>query len=364
MRLLIINPGSTSTKISLYDEDRLVFEESPFHDAPELLKYKTVNDQMPFRKAVILEMLERNGIDPKSIDAYVGRGGSAYTQPSGVTVIDERLYRDTANAVGGSEHPAKLGVMLAYELCKEYGGQMFTLNPTNVDELSDLARLTGISGIYRKAQSHVLNQKAVASAHAKKLGKTYEECRFIVCHIDGGITVNAHEYGKMIDGNVGAGGDGPYTPTRLGSVPINGILDYLEQHTPRELQIMLSRSGGFVSHYGTSNSDIIHAQIDAGDKKAKLIWDGMVYQICKEIGAMAAVLKGKVDGILLTGGLVRFDDLVGMIREHCEWIAPVSLYPGELEQETLAEEALKVLHGEKTALTYAGKPVWNGFDFD
>ena len=169
MRLLIINPGSTSTKISLYEEGTLIFEESPFHDAPELLRFRTVNDQLPFRKEVILDMLKRHGIAPESIDVYVGRGGSAQPQPSGVTIINQQLYEDSLNAVGGSEHPAKLGVMLAYELASEYGGQMYTLNPTNVDELCDYARVTGISGIYRNAQSHVLNQKAVASFHAEKL---------------------------------------------------------------------------------------------------------------------------------------------------------------------------------------------------
>ena len=364
MKILIINPGSTSTKISLYEDERLIFEESPFHDAPELLKYKTVNEQLPFRKKVILDMLKRNGTDPSEIDVYVGRGGSAYTQPSGVTVIDERLFEDTKNNVGGSGHPAKLGVMLAYELCREYGGQMFTLNPTNVDELCDYARLTGIDGIYRKAQSHVLNQKAVASYHARRMGKTYEQCRFIVSHIDGGITVSAHRYGAMIDGNVGAGGDGAYTPTRIGSVPVGNVLDYLENHSVDELKSMLSSSGGFESYFGTYKSDEIHKMMDDGNRKAELVWNGMIYQICKQIGAMSAVLEGRVDAILLTGGLTRFDDLVESVKRRCEWIAPVSVYVGEMEQETMLLETLRVLRGEIKANHYSGKPVWNGFDFD
>lgn len=362
MKLLIINPGSTSTKISLFEDDKLIFEESPFHDAPELLKYRTVNDQMPFRKGIILDMLERHNVRPEEVDVFVGRGGSAQPQKAGVTMIDELLYKDTVAAVGGSEHAAKLGVMLAYELGREYGKQMYTLNPTNVDELCDYARLTGIKGVYRNAQTHALNQKAVAKFHAEKMGRRYEECNFIVCHIDGGITVNAHEHGRMIDGNVGSGGDGSYTPTRIGSVPVLPLLDYIDSHSVADARLMCSRAGGFVSWFGTSDSDRIHSMVEEGDKKAVLIWNGMIYNICKEIGAMAAVLKGKVDGILLTGGLVRFSDIVEEIKEHCGWIADVSVYPGEMEQETLMSEVLKVLKGESTAQKYTGEPVWKGFD--
>ena len=173
LKLLIINPGSTSTKISLYENETSLFEESIFHDAPVLLQYPNVNDQIPFRKQVILDMLARHGVAPETIDVYVGRGGSAYTQLSGVTEINQRLYDDTVKGVGGSEHPAKLGVMLAWELSREYGKKAYTLNPTNVDELCDYARLTGIKGVYRNAQSHVLNQKATADFHARKMGKKY-----------------------------------------------------------------------------------------------------------------------------------------------------------------------------------------------
>ncbi len=292
MKLLIINPGSTSTKVSLYEDNRELFEESLFHDAPELLRYPTVNDQMPMRKRVILEMLRRRGYDPAEIDVFVGRGGSAHPQSAGVTEIDERLYQDTALAVGGSEHPAKLGVMLAYELGTAWGGKMYTLNPTNVDELCDYARVTGISGVYRKAQAHVLNQKAVAQCHAASLGRRYEDCNFVVCHIDGGITVNAHCHGRMVDGNVGAGGDGAYTPTRLGSVPVLSLLDYIEAHSVADVRLMCSRAGGFVSHFGTADADKIHALVQAGEPKAVLVWNAMIYQVGKQVGAMSAVLKG------------------------------------------------------------------------
>ena len=361
-KLLIINPGSTSTKVSLFEDEKCLFEKSLFHDAPVLLKFPHVNDQMPFRYKVILDMLKEEGYDPKEIDVFVGRGGSACTQPGGVTVIDEKLYDDTVAAVGGSEHLAKLGVMLAWQFAKEFGRDAYTLNPTNVDEYSDYARLTGIKGVYRVSHSHVLNQKAVAEAHAKSLGKKYEDCNFIVAHIDGGITVSAHDHGKMVDGNMGADGEGAFTPTRIGSVPVLSMLDYVETHSVKEAKLLCARSGGFVSLFGTSDSDKIHALVDEGDKKASLIWNTMIYQICKMIGEMSAVLCGKVDGILLTGGLMRFDDVRAGIEKRCGFIAPISVYPGEMEQEALAYGVLDVLRGEKKALKYSGKNVWNGFE--
>ena len=362
MKLLVINPGSTSTKVSLFEDDRVLFEENVFHDAPELLRYPTVNDQMPFRKALILSLMEQHGYEITDADCFVGRGGSAYSQREGVTVIDETLYLDTVHAVGGSDHPAKLGVMLAYELGQEYGKPAYTLDPTNVDELDDLARLTGIRGVYRSAQFHVLNQKAVARKHARAMGRRYEDCNFIVAHIDGGITVNAHLKGRMVDGNVGAGGDGPYTPTRIGSVPVLPLMDYVDAHSTDDVRKMCSRSGGFVSMFGTADGNAVHRRVLAGDREACLVWQGMIYQIGKMIGEMAAVLHGQVDGILLTGGYMRFADLIDTLRDMCGWIAPVSVYPGEMEQEALARAVWEALRGEREIRRYAGKPVWKGFE--
>lgn len=364
-RLLIINPGSTSTKISYFENEKNVYTESVFHDAPELLQFKTANDQLPMRRAVVEDFLAKHGLEPGRIDVFVGRGGCAYSQQAGVMRISPELVTDTADDVGGSDHPAKLGVMLAYELCREYGGEMYTVNPTNVDELCDYARPTGIAGLYRRAQTHALNQKAIAALHAQKMGKRYEACSFIVCHIDGGITVTAHRNGRMIDSTEGAGGDGPFTPTRLGSIPVMEVLRYLDEgHSTGEMRTMLSRSGGFVSHFGTSNSDAIHAMVQSGDRKAALIWNTMIYQLCKSIGEMAAVLKGRVDGILLTGGLVRFADIVEGVTDSCGWIAPISVYPGEREQEAMAEAVMEVLRGEKEAHEYTGKPVFTGFGWE
>ena len=301
-KLLIINPGSTSTKISVFEDEKSILEKSRFHDAPVLLQYPHVNDQVPFRYEVILEMLKEDGVDPAEIDVVVGRGGSAHTQPSGVTIIDQKLYDDTLAAVGGSEHAAKLGVLLAWRFIQDYPCPAYTLNPTNVDEYCDYARLTGIRGIYRFGHSHVLNQKAVAEAHAESIGKRYEDCRFIVAHIDGGVTVGAHDHGRMIDGNMGADGEGPFSPTRIGYVPILALLDYLQDHPADDVRRMCSRAGGFVSLFGTSNSDTIHALVDQGDPKATLVWNTMIYQISKNIGEMSTVLCGKVDAILPYSG--------------------------------------------------------------
>ena len=365
IKMLVINPGSTSTKVSYFEDEKNIYTESIFHDAPELLKYPTTNDQMPMRKQVLLTFLQSHGMTPADMDVFIGRGGCAYSQAAGVMEIDERLVQDTAADKGGSDHPAKLGVMLAYELGCEYRKPMYTMNPTNVDELWDCARLTGIAGLYRRAQTHVLNQKGIAAIHAKKLGKRYEDLNLIVCHVDGGITVTAHKAGRMVDSTEGAGGDGPFTPTRLGSIPVMEVLQYLDEgHTTAQMRSMLSRSGGFVSHFGTSDAAKVHALVDAGDKKAVTVWNAMIYQLCKSIGCMAAVLEGKVDGILLTGGLMRYDDILKGVEQRCGWIAPITVYPGECEQEAMADAVLEVLRGQRQANRYTGVPVFQGFKWD
>lgn len=361
-RILVINPGSTSTKVSLFDDETAVFEKNLFHDSSVLLQFPHINDQIPFRRGVIMAALKAEHIDPITIDAYVGRGDGAHTQPGGVMQIDQRLYDDTVACVGGSVHPAKLGVMLAWQFGQEFKKPSYTLNSTNVDEYNELARLTGIKGVYRVAHTHVLNQKAVAEYHAeKKLGKRYEDCNFIVAHIDGGITVGAHEKGRIIDASMGADGEGAFTPTRIGSVPVLELLDYIDKHSTDDVRLKCARAGGFVDLFGTSNSDTIHALVDKGDRKATLVWNTMIYQICKMIGVQSVVLCGKVDGILLTGGLMRFADIIEGITKRCGFIAPISVYPGEMEQEALGLSVLKVLRGEATARTYTGEDVWRGF---
>ena len=361
-RLLVVNPRSTSTKVSLFEDEMPVFERNLFHDSSVLLKFPHVNDQMPFRREVILDMLKEEGVDPASIDAFAGRGGGMHSQQSGIIRIDRNMFDDAAKGVDGSEHPAKLGVMLAWKFAEEYGKPAFTLNSTNVDEFNDCARLTGIKGVYRFSHSHCLNQKAVAGFHAAKSGRRYEDCNFIVAHIDGGITVGAHERGRLVDSSMGADGEGPFSPTRIGSLTVLQVLDYLKTHPAEDLRRRCTRSGGFVDFFGTSNSDTIHALVEKGDRKATLVWNTLIYQISKTIGEMATVLCGKVDGILLTGGLVRFADIVEGVKSRCGFIAPVSVYPGEMEQEALALPALEVLRGKREARAYTGRDVWQGFE--
>lgn len=365
MKVLVINPGSTSTKVSLFEDEKELFTRSFKHDAPLLLSYKTVNDQVQMRLDTILSALSENGYKIEDCDAIIGRGGSAHTQSSYLTIVDEALYHDTFNEVGGSDHPAKLGVMCAYVLSKEYDIPSFTINPTNMDELIDEARITGIKGLYRHAQAHALNQKAICALHRKKYNIPISQSSFICAHIDGGITVAAHKNGRMIDCNEGAGGDGPFTPTRIGSIPVLAICRYLEKgHTIQDLKSLCSRSGGFVSHFGTNDTDKILSLVKEGDERAKLVFNSMLYQTAKAIGEMAVVLNGKVDAILLTGGLVRKEEVVEYLTSHCSFIAPIYSYPGEVEMEAMSSAVFDYYKGKIKAIKYTGKDVFSSFPFD
>ena len=365
-KVFVINPGSTSTKLAYFEDENKLFETSVFHDAPELAKFPTVIDQFPYRKQLILDFIRENRIDLTGVDAIVGRGGSSYSVNSGVYEITDLLIRDTEAGKGGVHHPCNLGPRLAKELQEIYGGRIFIVDSPMTDELDDVARITGIPGIYRRSHLHVLNQKGTIRFHCAfhdNAKLSYEEGNFIVCHIDGGISIAAHQHGRMIDGNDGAGGEGPFTPTRTGSVDVLDFIDYIAEHPedPAALRKMCMTGGGLAAHFGTSNADTIHRMVEAGDLKATKVWDAMIYNICKQIGAMATVLHGQVDGIICGGGLMRFHDVADQIRERCEWIAPVSIYPGEFEHEAMAAGAIRVLKGEEKAQIYTGEPVWKGF---
>lgn len=363
-KILVINTGSTSTKLSLFENNSEVVTKSYFHDADVIMPNYDVHDQVTFRKKVCDDFLKEYNIDPASIEVFAGRGGSAQTQTEGVTIIDRKLVDDTYANVSGTNHAAKYGVLVAWEYGKQFGlAKLYTLNPTNIDELCDEARITGIKGVYKKAQTHALNQKGIARKFASDHGKKYEETNLIVCHIDGGVTINAHQKGKMVDGTQGAGGDGPFSPTRIGAIPCLEVAHYMKNHSVEDIEKLCSSSGGFVSHFGTSDSDIIHKLVEQKDKKAVLIWNTMIYQICKEVGSMATVLKGQVDAIVLTGGLMRFKDIEDQIKERCSWIAPIYSYPGEVEQQTIADTVTEVVTGKVQAKTYTGEPVFKGFDF-
>ncbi len=361
LKIFVINPGSTSTKLALFENLSCKFSTNIFHDSSVLMKFPTINDQLYYRMSLIEDFLTNNHIDLSNVDAIVGRGGSSYSVKSGVYTIDSLLIQDTKESKGGLYHPSMLGVQLAQLVQEKYGGKMFMIDPPVVDEYCDLARVTGISGVYRKAVSHALNLKACARYHCKKYNKKYENSNFIICHIDGGISITAHLHGQMIDGNDAGGGQGPFTPTRMGDLAITDAKRVLHDKTEEYITLLCSEAGGLSSHFHTSNADTIHEAVEAGNTKATRVWKAMVYQIAKYIGAMSTVLKGDVDGILLTGGLLRFDDIIDQIKESCEWIAPVYVYPGEFEQEAMAEAAYNVLTNKVEPLTYTGKPVWDGF---
>ena len=359
-KILVINPGSTSTKLSYFVNEENKYTVDIFHDSSLLKTFPTINDQLDFRMQVIYDFAKDNDIDLSQLDAVAARGGPCYSVLSGTYEVTDQLVEDTKESKGGLYHASMLGVQMAKCVQEQFGGKIYMSNPTVVDEYCDLARVTGIDGIYRRAVCHALNLKVVAKKYAESINRRYEDLNLIVCHIDGGITITAHEFGRMIDGNDGGGGDGPFTPTRMGSMAITDVVRYLWDKPKEEMMNLCSVTGGLSDYFGTSNSDIIHKLV-MEDPKATRVWNAMIYQVCKSIGSMATVLKGKVDGIVLTGGLMRFKDVSEFIEERCSWIAPIAIYEGEYEQEALALNALSVLRGEEKAKVYTGKPVWEGF---
>ena len=379
-RIFVINPGSTSTKLAYFDDENKLFETNVFHDAPELARFGSAARQLSYRLEVIKHFLDDNGIDLNGVDAIVGRGGSSMPSAGGVYELNDRLLSDTVSAVTGVDHPANLGLPLASELQKTYGGRVFMVDNPKTDEFNDLARITGVAGILRTPSTHALNLKGTVRMHCARMGVKYEDGNYIVCHIDGGMTVSAHKHGMMTDATNNADGEGPFTPTRTGALPVRAVLDYYfdnenksrfgiadtsfkdADEAAKAAKADLTRAAGFVSHFGTSDSDKVHAMVENGDPHAVRVWNAMIYNICKSIGSMAVVLEGKVDGIVCGGGLLRFDDLKQQIRERCEWIAPVYFYPGEVEHEAMAAGALRVLRGEEEPLVYTGEPAWKGFE--
>ena len=363
-RVFVLNPGSTSTKLEYFENEKSIKKDNIFHDSTVLRNFDTINAQLYYRMEYVRKWLAENNIDLTGIDAIVGRGGACYPVPSGTYEVDERLLNDVRSAKGGVYHSSMLGIQMAKELHDEFGGRLLMVDPIVVDELQDVARITGVKGLYRTSATHALNLKATAREHAKRTGVKYKDMNYIVCHIDGGITVTAHKKGRMIDANDGSGGDGPFTPTRMGTMAVTDVIKFLFDKPIDEVRKLCQSTGGLSSWFGTSNSDTIHELVEKGDPKATLIWNALIYQITKLIGSMACVLHGQVDAIILTGGLMRFDDVLEGIKEACGWIAPVSSYPGELEHEAMRDGALRVLRGEEEALIYPGKPVFSGFDFD
>ena len=362
-RILVINPGSTSTKVGVFDGETEVFTKNVAHEASKLAEFAGVSDQMPYRRDMILAALKENGVDLATIDGFVGRGGGLLSLEGGTYAVNDVILDHAYRGANGIQHPAQLGSQLAHEFAQQVGKPAFVVNPPDTDEFCDLARMTGIKGVYRNAHLHALNLKETAIRHAHGMGKRYDECNFIVCHIGGGVSISAHQHGKMIDGYDIVQGEGAMAPTRCGAVPVAGVLDYLEAgHTIKEARALCMKTGGFVDLLGTSDAIEVCNRAAAGDKAAQRAWDAMLYQLNKYIGSMATVLGGKVDGILLGGGMVHNKDLVKSIEDNCGWIAPVSAYPGEFELEAMAAGAIRVLDGEEEAKTYTGVPVFTGFD--
>ena len=362
-KVFTVNPGSTSTKIALFRGEEKLFSANVSHDAQVLAQYQTLEEQLKYRNETIRQLLEENQVDLTGLDACVGRGGGLLAMEGGVYEIDDLVLDHSIHAANGVVHPASLGPSIAKQFADQYGAKAYVVNPPDVDELQDLARLTGIKGVYRVIHLHALNLKETAIRHAKTLGKKYEECNFVVCHIGGGISISAHRNGKMIDGYDIVGGEGPMAPTRCGSIAVADLLGYMKDHDMKEVKQLLTKSGGFVSHLGVSDALEVIRRANEGDKYAKLLWNTMIYQIVKGIGAMAAALHGKVDGILLGGGMVHSEDLVNQITEACEFIAPVSAYPGEFEMEAMASGAERALDGTEAVKKYTGVCSFTGFDF-
>lgn len=363
-KVFTVNPGSTSTKIALFQGEKNLFSANVSHDAKVLSKYKTLSEQLEYRKSTIEQLLEANQIDLEGMDACVGRGGGLLAMEGGTYEIDDLVLKHSINAENGVIHPACLGPSIAYEFAEKYHAKAFTVNPPDVDELQDLARMTGIKGVYRGVHLHALNLKETAIRHAESMGKEYEECNFIVCHIGGGISISAHCAGKMIDGFDIVGGEGPMAPTRCGSIAVADLLKYAEDKEIKTVRQLCTRNGGFVSHLGISDAIELTERAKNGDQYAQMLWNTMIYQIEKCIGSMAAVLHGKVDGILLGGGMVHSKDLVSQITDTCGWIAPVSAYPGEFEMEAMASGASRVLAGKEKVKKYSGVCRFRGFTFD
>jgi butyrate kinase len=359
-RLLVINPGSTSTKVAVYEDEQPLFVETLSHSSQDLGAFSHILDQYPFRLSAILSLLQVKEIPLSSLSAIVGRGGLLRSIPSGTYRINEQMLTELRSQEKEREHASSLGALLADDIAGRVGVPAFIVDPVCVDEFDELARISGLPEIERKSLSHALNIKAVARRAAQDLGRFYEQVNLVVVHLGGGISVTAHRQGRMVDVNQALDGTGPFAPERAGGLPVGdvvrmcyGMPPYEHVHLSyRQMFRRLAGQGGLVAHLGTNSAVEVERRIEAGDKHARLVYQAMAYQIAKEIGAMAAVLSGIVDAVVITGGVARSRMLVGWIRERVSWIAPFRVYPGEDEMLALALGTLRVLRGEEESQTY------------
>lgn len=354
-RILTINPGSTSTKFALYDDETLIFTYTIRHDKEILSKFESIIKQKDYRKNCILDTLNDAGMELSSLDAVSGRGGLLKPIESGTYLVNDAMLEDLRSAAA-SIHASVLGGIIASEIAAPYGIPAYVVDPIVVDEMDRLAKLTGIPGVERVSIFHALNQKAVARRLACKLGKVYENCRFVVAHLGGGITVGAHRYGRVIDVNDALDGEGAFTPERSGMVPAVPLIKlcYSGEFTESEMLDKVIRNGGVQAYLGTNDIRKVEKMIKDGDEFAALVLDSMAYQVSKEIGAMCAVLEGRVDGIILTGGLAFSTRFTSAVKQRVDRLAEVYVFPGEDEMLALVSGALRVLRDEERPAIYEG----------
>jgi butyrate kinase len=361
-KIFAINPGSTSTKISLFEDDVEQYSSNVAHDEMRLMAIKEISEQFPLRRDTILDEIGRAGVSLEGMDAFVGRGGGLVSLEGGTYEINETLLQH-ARIGFMAKHPAILGSQLAHAFATQYGGKAYVVNPPDVDEFEPVARISGLADVFRESRIHALNQKEVAIRYAAEIGSRYENLNLVIAHIGGGISVTAHRRGRMIDSNDIINGDGPMAPTRAGSIPATALIRmcFSGKYTEKEMYARITKTGGSLDHLGTADVKVILSRIESGDEYAKLVLDAMIYQIGKQIGAYASVLKGAVDAILLTGGIANSAYLVEHLVDMVKYIAPVKVFAGEFEMEALASGALRVLKGQERPKIYTGIPVWNGF---
>ncbi|AGK54823.1 butyrate kinase [Bacillus sp. 1NLA3E] len=355
-RILVINPGSTLTKIGIFDNEIPLFEKAIRHDVDMIQSCLGISEQYEFRKQTILETLEYEGINISKIHAVCGRGGLLRPITGGTYAVNSLMLEDLKTGFAG-QHASNLGGILAFEIASGLNIPSFIVDPVVVDELEPIARISGLPLVERKSIFHALNQKAVARRIAKQFNKKYEDLNFIVIHMGGGITVGAHKLGKVIDVNNGLHGEGPFSPERAGTVPVGDLIT-LCFSGEYDLEVMMKKlvgAGGLVGYLGTNDTLKVERMIKNGNEKAKLIYSAMAYQVAKEIGAASVVLAGKVDAIILTGDLAYGKGFVAEITEKINWIADVIVEPGENELQSLAEGALRILRGEEEAKDYPGE---------
>jgi butyrate kinase len=353
IKSLIINPGSTSTKIGVFEDETLLFEETLRHSTEEIAQFASIVDQKDFRKKIITDLLASKNFDIKSLNVVVGRGGMLKPIPGGTYAVTDALLEDLKIGVQG-QHASNLGGILAREIGDEIGVASYIVDPVVVDELMPIARYSGVPELPRNSVFHALNQKAVAKRYAKEIGKPYESLRLIVVHMGGGVSVGAHEYGKVVDVFNALDGDGAFSPERAGAVPSGALIKlcFSGKYTEKEVYKKFVGNGGFNAYLGTNDMREVTKMAKEGNEKAAETKQAFMLQMAKDIGSMACVLNGKVDQIIVTGGIAYDKEVVDTLKERAGFIAPFTVYPGEDELLALAQGALRVINGEEKAMEY------------